>query len=355
MTEHIDRRVSTRGKGPGVATYLLVAELSRCLAPCSKAAVGDWFAGTVLRRLIHINTCQLTSQRYWDNRERVGVEAIAGIEQDITRQMVRGPEGDLSRVLFDATDFSIFMDSFNHGSTLAARGKSKEGWATQRIVVSALLVSSPGHVPLRSTPTRQLARRTDLCEPHRAACPALPGAEGRGRAHHHRLRQGQQLRGQPRRGGRPSFHFIGSLVPTQHPDLLSVQEPAFRSLAWEGRVGVKAYRTTRKVFGVERTVVVTYNQNLFVAQRRTLLCEISKRQQRLVKLHGQLLRHRRGEIEGGEAPAVPSNIQKIEGWLSAQHGKDLHVLAVTEEQGLAKLQRSLRQGRMGEALGPFAR
>ena len=91
-------------------------------------------------------------------------------------------------------------------------------------------------------------------------------------------RQGELLRRQPPALEESPYHFISSLVPTHHPELLAVPARRFRSLAAAGLPRVRAYRTTKEIFGVERTVVVTYNEALFVAQSRTLLREIAKRQ-----------------------------------------------------------------------------
>ena len=89
---------------------------------------------------------------------------------------------------------------------------------------------------------------------------------------------------------RGPFHFIGSLVPTQHPDLLAVPADQLRSLEADGLPRVHAYRTHYEVFGVERTVLVIWNQALFDAQCRTLLREIAKRRQHLRALQRQLRR-----------------------------------------------------------------
>ncbi|MFU8833563.1 MAG: hypothetical protein ACNA7J_15610, partial [Wenzhouxiangella sp.] len=148
LTGHIDRHVRKRGRGPSVGTYLLVATLNRCVAPCSKASIGEWFAGTPLPRCLPIETRQLTSQRYWDNMERVSGEAIAAIERDVVVQMVRDFDVDLSRVLFDATNFFTFIDTFNTRCSHAQRGHSKEGRKALRIVGLALLVSADFHLPL---------------------------------------------------------------------------------------------------------------------------------------------------------------------------------------------------------------
>lgn len=338
LLEHIDRHVPKRGKGPSVGTYLLVATLNRCVAPCSKAKIAAWFQDTVLRRLIDIGTQQLSSQRYWDNMDRLSPKAIAAIEQDLTAQMVREFQVDLSRVLFDATNFFTFIDTFNARSTLAQRGKSKEGRAALRIVGLALLVAADGHLPLLhhtyagnqpDAPT--FASLTDtLLARYRALSNGLEHITivfDKGNNSADNL---EAVADSP-------FHFIGSLVPTQHPDLLAIAASRFRSLAEDALPGVTAYRTTRKVFGTERTVVVTYNENLFVAQSRTLLREIAKRQQRLAELQAQLLRRRRGESTGGKPPSVASTTKKVQGWLSARHMKELFAFQITEEEGLPVL------------------
>ena len=72
-----------------------------------------------------------------------------------------------------------------------------------------------------------------------------------------------------------------------------------RSLEADGLAGVRSYRTESKVFGVQRTVLVTWNQALFDAQCRTLLREIAKRRQHLRALQWQLRRWRRGQDPGG--------------------------------------------------------
>src|SRR3990172_4002491 len=140
LVELIDRHVPKRGSGPSVGTYLLVAALNRCVAPCSKASLGQWFEGTALRRLLNLEALQLTSQRFWDNMDRVSRAALEAIERDLTVHLVREFDLDLRRVLFDATNFFTFIDTFNEASTLAQRGKSKEGRQALRIVGVALLV-----------------------------------------------------------------------------------------------------------------------------------------------------------------------------------------------------------------------
>src|SRR5712691_9531837 len=85
----IDRHVPKRGgQGPSVGHYLLIAALNRCIAPCSKAQIADWYQKTALHRLLPLSSGQLTSQRFWDNMARIGDQHITAIEQDIASTVV---------------------------------------------------------------------------------------------------------------------------------------------------------------------------------------------------------------------------------------------------------------------------
>lgn len=338
LDEYIDRHAIKAGPGPSIGTYLLVAILNRCVAPCSKAGIARWFQATALRRLLPIEPRQLSSQRFWDNMDRVSREVIEAIERDVTAHLVREFEIDLRRVLFDATNFFTFIDTFNQRSTLAQRGKSKEGRTSLRIVGLALLVSADFHIPLlhRTYPGNQpdaptfssltaglVARYKEIVQ----------GTEhvtiifDKGNNSQENL---DAVAGSP-------YHFIGSLVPTQHPDLLKLPKHRFRSLADEGLPGVSVYRTSKNLFGAPRTVLVTYNENLFVAQCQTLLREIAKRQQWLRELQqGLRLRHR-GTVRRGKPPTLDATQKKVNRWLRARHMKDLFHVEIREKGGLPQL------------------
>lgn len=331
----IDKHVGKRGPGPSVGTYLLVAVINRCVDPGSKAKVGKWFNGTVLRRLVDIESRQLTSQRYWDNMDRVSPHAIAAIEADLAARMVREFDLDLRQLLFDATNFFTFIDTFNEKSTLAQRGKSKQGRASLRIVGLALLVTADFHVPLlhHTYPGNQPDAPTfaSVTDALAARCKQLADD-----AEHITVifDKGNNSADNLAALDATPYHFVGSLVPTQHLDLLAIPRERFRSLAQDGLPGVLAYRTAKRVFGRKRTVVVTYNENLFVAQSRTLLREIGNRQQHFRELVARLEMWRRGEISRGRAPTLAATQKKINDWLNARHMRELFAVEVTERDRL---------------------
>lgn len=338
LVDHIDRHVPKASTGPSVGTYLLLAAVNRCVAPCSKVQMARWFEGTALRRLLDVRPQQLTSQRFWDHMARVSPQAIERIERDLTDHLVRHFDIDVRRVLFDATNFFTFIDSFNYRCTLAQRGKSKEGRAALRIVGLALLVTADFHIPLchQTYPGNQPDAPTfagltaELIDRHRRIAGQVESVTLIFDKGNCSTDNRQAVEASP-------YHFISALVPTYHPELLKIPAQRYHSLETDGLPGVSAYRTTKEVFGVERTVVVTYNEALFVAQSRTLLREIAKRQHQLGDLQARLLRHQKGEVRGGKRPTMAGVRKTIDGYLKARHMKELFEIDLSEHEGLPVL------------------
>jgi len=331
-------------QGPSTGTYVLVASLNRCVAPTSKARLADWFARTALRRWLPLRPEQLTSQRFWNHMDRLTPQAITASERDLVAQLAHTFHLDVRQVLFDATNFFTFVDTFNGRCTIAQRGHSKEGRAALRIVGLALLVTADFHVPLchhtyagnqPDSPT--FASLTEeLMQRHRLLADHVQDITlifDKGNNSQENI---QALDDTP-------YHFIGSLVPSQHPELLAIPGEQLQPLADEELVGVSACRTTKVIFGKPRTVVVTYNEKLFVAQSRTLLREIAKRQRLLGELQTRLQRWQRGELKGGRPPTVAGVRKKVTGWLAARDLRDLFATEVSEANGLPLLTYHLRE------------
>ena len=326
LVEHIDRHVPP-GRGPAglsVGTYLLVAALNRIVEPRSKAKIAGWFEGTVLRRVLHIRPEQLTSQRFWDHMDRVSASAIVAIERDLTVHLVKEFALDIRQVLFDATNFFTFIDTFNERCTIAQRGHSKEGRAALRIVGLALLVTADFHIPLchhtypgNQTDSPTFASLTnELIKRHELLSTAVEEITLIFDKGNNSLANLQAVDASP-------YHFIGSLVPSQHPDLLAVEIQWFRSLAAEGLPSVSTYRCKKEVFGKTRTIVVTYNEKLFVAQSRTVLREVAKRQRLLGELQASLQRRQSGQVKGGKPPTLEGTRKKVQDMLAAKDVKEL--------------------------------
>jgi transposase len=327
----IDRHVPKRdARGPSVGQYLLIAALNRCLAPRSKARLGAWYDQTVLPRLLGVRASQLSSQRFWDNMSRLDEQAMARIERDMVEAAVARFGLDLRCLLFDATNFFTFVDSFNLRSTLPQRGHSKEGRDNLRIVGLALLVAADGDVPLLhhcyqgnqhdSTTFGQvvpeIARRCR--EMSQGADVTLVFDKGNNSEDNLAMVAQEQI------------HFVGSLVPTPHPELLAIPRDQMRRLDKTQLPAVWSYRTKKTVFGAERTVLVTFNRPLFRAQVKTLRREINKRQRQLERLQASLARS--AHKAGGKKATLAGTRNRLGSILAARHMKELFTAKVRQDQ-----------------------
>jgi transposase len=330
VIEIIDRYVPKfGGRGPTVGQYLLVAALNRCVHPCSKSQLREWYGKTVLRRLMPMSAAQLTSQRFWDNMDRVEPEHILAIERELSAKAVSSFGLDLRCLLFDATNFFTFVDSFNKRSSLPQRGHSKEGRDNLRIVGLALLVTADGEVPLfhhtyagnqhdSVTFNGVIDELADRCRQLSQEACDITLVFDKGNNSEDNLDAVEK----------GPLHFVGSLIPTHHEDLLAIPRSKMHRLDQKQLPAVWAYRTNKIVFGIKRTVLTTFNRPLFDAQVKTLRREIAKRQRKLEALQQSLKRYRSNPR--GKAPTVAGVSKTIDSIRAARHMKDLLKVKVIE-------------------------
>jgi len=251
--------------------------------------------------------------------ERVDEKAILSIEREIAATAVARFGLDLHCLVFDATNFFTFIDTFNDRSALAQRGHSKEGRDNLRLLGLALLVTTDGEIPL--------LHHTYAGNQHDATTFASVAEELAQRCR--TLGQGVQditlvfdkgnnSKENLERVEQGPFHFVGSLVPTQHPELLAISRKRMRRLDPALLPAVWSFRTRKKLFGVERTVLVTFNRPLYVAQLKTLRREISKRREKLSNLEASLQHGTRGK-----KPTLEGMRNRVQALLAGRHLKDL--------------------------------
>jgi len=336
----IDRHAGKRAQGVSVGTYITLAALNRCLAPTSKAGLAEWYQSTVLRRLLPVAPRHLTSQRFWDHLGYLDAAKISAIETDLTRSLLAQFQLDLSCLLYDTTNFATFIDTFNAAPTLAQRGKSKQKRTDLRLVGLALLVTQDFHIPLfhhvypgnaHDAPTfasltETLVARYRLFTQHVEGITLVYDKGNNSAVNQARL-------------DASPYHFIGSLCPTQHPDLLRIPRARFHPLAGEELEGVLAWRTRKPVLGAERTVLVTYNPDLFLTQSATILREIRKRTRQLKALQHHLAH----PPAKGKRITLDSVHKQVQAILAGRHMEELIQAQVSAQEGGPRLRYSVDQ------------
>src|ERR1017187_2396868 len=230
LIELIDAQIPKRDQGLSVGQYLLLAAINRAAPPSSKAQLAHWYHRTVLPRLLPATTGQLSSQAFWNHMDCVTEADIAAIEQALSQRLIRQLNLSLRTLVYDGTNFFTFINT-RTPAQLPARGHNKQHRGDLRQVSLGMLVSTDFHVPLfhhvyTGNQTDATAFQTvseELAARYRQlaqGCEHITLIFDKG---NNSTEAFETLDGSP-------FHFVGSLVPSQHPDLLRIPLEDFQPL-----------------------------------------------------------------------------------------------------------------------------
>ena len=147
MVELIDTYAKKRNQDLSIGSYMLIAAINRAVAPTSKSEMADWYAKTMLKRLLPAEKKMLSSQRFWDHMSLLSDEAIENFEDAFAELIVKKYHLSTDCLIYDATNFFTYIDTKSE-SELAQRGHSKEKRFDLKIVGLAMMVTPDFNVPL---------------------------------------------------------------------------------------------------------------------------------------------------------------------------------------------------------------
>jgi transposase len=300
-----------RHQGLSVGQYLLLAAINRAVSPTSKLQFADWYRQTVLTRLLPADPAALSSQNFWNHMDLVTAEHVLECEKQITQRLIQRFQLNLRTLVYDGTNFFTYINT-RTPAQLPQRGHNKQKRGDLRQVSLGLLVTTDFHIPLfhkvyagninDSTEFRSITEELSTHYRQLAeSCDHITLVFDKGNNSEEAF---ASLQNTP-------FHFVGSLVPSQHSEWLTISRKQFRTLTQPGLEGVEAYRAQKKVFGQPRTLVMTFNQNLYEGQLQGLTAHLGKARRKLRNLQAQLQRRREGKVKGGKAPTVDSVKKQI--------------------------------------------
>ena len=314
----IDRHAPKRDQGLSVGEYVLLAALNRAISPSSKRKLGDWFETSALYHWIPVaKPSLLASQRFWDHMDRLDQDTIRAIEAEITERMVNKFHLDLRCLIYDTTNFITWIDTMSEAE-LAQRGHSKEKRYDLKIVGLSLMLTTDFQIPLfhqiypgNRTDSTQFGSVTDeLVQRYKrlaGACNDVTLIYDKGN---------NSGPNQKAIDDGP-FHFVGSLKSSEAPELLEVPQSDYTLLKGGDLAGTSAYRVQREVFGAKRTVVVTYNEALYLGQLQGHLLRLRKMTESLKELATSLVRRAEQVAQKkkfrGKPPTVDSVEQQVRG------------------------------------------
>jgi transposase len=346
VVKETDKLCPKRKQGMSVGEYIAIAAINRAIKPNSKRSMWDWFSQTaLLRKFSNATQTTLTSQRFWDHMDKIKGDSALSIWKNILLKVAEKEAIDLSSVSYDGTNFYTFIDTFNTRCDIAKRGKNKQGRNSLRQVSYALFCSEDSHIPLyyeiydgnrhdaKQFPLMLEKFNDFLTELSGKACESPQTTvifdKGNNSVDNFALLDSWGI------------NFVGSLKLNEHKDLAQVKnnDPVFESCDDAELEGTKAFRVEKNVYGKKRTLIITYNQNLFNSQWLTLQNDISKATEKLSLLKQKLEDRINGLIKGGKAPTLGSIQRQCKTILRRQHLEQV-ITVIIEEQpdGIPRLQ-----------------
>jgi transposase len=331
VRDTIDRHVNKRAQGLTCGDYMLLASLNRCVAATSKSSLYDWYRQTVLHRLLPTSKRSLSSQRFWDHMGYLDETTIAAIEEELTGHLIERFKIDLRTLLFDATNFDTYIAT-QTDCELPQRGHAKSKRKDLRILGLALLVSTDFHLPLLShvypgnqndaamfgSITESLVARYRRFAKE---CEEITLVFDGGNTSADNMEEVDES----------DYHFITSLTLTHHKDLLAVPLRKFQSFADPRLEGTRAYRSQKKIWGQDRTVIVTRSEKLLRGQMAGITSSLCKKRTALRQLRGKLHRSQRPGARG--KGYTPESLQKrLESITSGQYVRDILKTKITKSK-----------------------
>jgi transposase len=299
VVEIIDEVVGSRRSdaAASVGTYIALATANRVVAPCSKLGFADWWATTAGDRWVRLPAAALDHRRFWDAMDTITETDLVEIERRITERMVTEFDVDLSGLVLDMTNFATYIDSGNTRAPIAQRGHAKQKRTDLRLVGLGLVVSTDGGIPLVShayagnrPDVTQFADIVNELVARFATITDNTDSGGGGGELTLVYDAGQDSTGNQQLIADSPLHFVGSVPPSEHPDLLAVPKRRYRTVDAERFPGLRAFETRTVVFGVERRVVVTHSQDLHDGQIRGFAQTLAKAHRQLGELAERLAR-----------------------------------------------------------------
>jgi transposase len=276
-----------------VGTYLMLATANRIVDPCSKLAFAEWWATTAGPRWVKVSDAALGHRRFWDAMDRVSQADLRAVETELGRRMVTEFGLDLSGLVLDMTNFATFIDTGNEKAPIAQRGKAKQKRTDLRLVGLALVVTRDGGIPVvshayagdrpdltqfTSVVDELLARYRDLTAQVESLTMVYDA--GQNSRDNHALIEDTGI------------GFVGSLPPSDHPDLLGIPRTRYTPVDTDRYPDLSCVDTEVTALGVTRRAVLTHSPTLHAKQSRGFDQTLAKARRRLADLQAKLARGR---------------------------------------------------------------
>jgi transposase len=339
IVETVNQLCPKRSQGLSVGDYLGIAAVNRATEPTSKKGMWEWFHQSSLHRVWPEATRELlSSQRYWDHMDAVSIDSANEIWARVITDCLKRESITVDEICYDGTNFYTFIDTFNTASSLAQRGKNKQGRSNLRQVSYALFCTAGEQIPLCF----------DVYPGNRNDCPEFAAMISRFRGFLTRIGwevgpefslpvtlifdKGNNSAANIARMDRDNLHFIGSVKLGEHSDLAAIsnRDERFAECRDPQLPGIRSFRLNKTIYGKPRTVIICYNPRLHEQQLMTLNADIAKAVDGLCLIRAKLEDRGNGLLRGGKTPTLNSVKSQVDKLLQRQFLRDIIAIRITQ-------------------------
>jgi transposase len=309
VVDIIDDVVGSRraDAGASVGTYIALATLNRIVAPCSKLAFSEWWDKTAADRLVRLPAASRDHRRFWDAMDAITPTQLTEIERRIGERMVTEFSLDLSGLVLDMTNFATFIDSANEKAPIAQRGHAKQKRGDLRLVGLGLVVTTDGGIPLASH--AYAGNRHDNSQ-FQEMVGELTHRWGALAASSDDLTlvydAGQDSEANQAAIAQSPLHFVGSLPPSKHAELLAIERRKYRVVDEERFPGLSATEVRAEALGANYRVVLTHSEHFHAEQSRGFDQTLAKAMRQLGELAERLGRGKTRKDRAGVEAEIAS-------------------------------------------------
>jgi len=275
--------------------YFMLPIINRLQHATSKQQMGKWAKNTVLPELLHFDPERLNSKSFWyatddvisekelrrrrEEKPEIEEELFAGLDDKVFARIEEELAGKLREkyglfadtLLYDTTNFFTYIEEPVR-SKMARTGHNKEARHHLRQIGLSLCVDKEWGIPLFYRLYRGNAQDAktfsgiveDLVRAIRAGCESVEKLVLVLDKGNNSKENFQALDGK--------LDWVGSLTPTHHNDLLALPLEDYEG-TWQD---CKYHSLTRKVMGIDCTLVLTYSDLLARKQTHGLENGINK-------------------------------------------------------------------------------
>lgn len=334
IVDILNKTFTKRNQGLSIGFYLTLAAINRGIEPSSKRNMWNWFQKTILlKKFPDVTKSALSSQRFWDNMSLVEEDKIQDAWMKLINMILEKEKIDLSCVSYDGTNFYTFIGTFNMRCSIAKRGKNKQGRRDLRQVSYALFCTRKDQIPLyfdvyegSKHDSKEFGNVIEkflkIFENKKPDKEGITIVFDKGNNSEENISKFIED---------SNYHFVGSVKLCEHKEILiSNNDNRFVTSIDPRLEEVKAYRLRKNIYEKDLTVIVTFNNNLYTSQVKTIHNEINKCFDMLNELSSNLNNRRSGIIKKGKKPTIDTVKKKISTILKGQYMKEIIKITVSE-------------------------